>query len=87
VIGNPSGCSPQICVAPAVVEIFENLLDDDLALEIDVLELRRAEQIAQDLHPPLKPPRVKRDLVERVVASRLGVEGAAQLFDRQVQRE
>ena len=77
----------DVHVAPAVVEILEDLLDDDLALEIDVLELGRAEQIAQDLHPPLKLPRVQRDLVERVVASRLGVERAAQLFDGQVQRE
>ncbi len=77
----------DVHVAPAVVEVFENLLDDDLALEIDVLELRRAEQIAEDLHPALKLPRVQRDLIERVVAPGLGVEGAAQLLDRQVQRE
>jgi len=41
----------DVHVAPAIVEVFQNLLDDDLALEIDVLELRRAEQIAEDLHP------------------------------------
>jgi hypothetical protein len=77
----------DVDVAPPIVEVLEDLLDDNLPLEIDVPELRRREEITQDLHPALEVPRIERDLVERIVAPRLGVERAPQLLDRQVQRE
>ncbi len=76
----------DVDVAPAVVEVLEDLFDDDLALELDVAKLRRAEEIAQDLHAALDVPRVERDLIERVVAPGLGVQRAAQLLDRAVER-
>ena len=77
----------DVDVAAAIVEVFQDLLDDDLAFEVDVAERRRREQVAQDVQPARHLLRVQADLVERVVAPGLGVQRAAQLLDRQVQRE
>ena len=83
----PARLVVDVDVAPAIVEVLEDLLDDDLALEIDVAKRGRREQVAQDVEAARHLLRVQRDLVERVVAAGLGVQRAAQLLDRQVERE
>jgi hypothetical protein len=75
----------QVHVAPALIQILGELLQDDLALELDLRQARRAQQLAQDLHPARDRLRLERDLVERVVASGLGVQRAAQLLDGEIQ--
>ena len=72
----------MLTLRPAIVEVLEDLLEDDLAFELDVAERGRREQIAEDLQAARHLPRVQRDLVERVVAAGLGVQRPAELLDR-----
>jgi hypothetical protein len=96
VIGKPSGCFPprqaarlvvDVDVAPAIVEVLQDLLDDDLSFQIDVAKRGRRKQIAKNVEAARHLLRVQRDLVERIVAAGLRVQCSAQLFNREVERE
>ena len=70
-----------------VVEVPADLLDDDLALAVDLgrVERRPADQLAEHGHRPLGLPARDADPVDRGLAVRCRVERAADPFDRLAQ--
>ena len=86
----PKGLARQIVgvdVTTPFVEIVENLLEHDGALQIEVRKARRQEEVAQNVERVPEVARVQRDLIERVVASRLPDEHPAAFLDGAVERE
>ena len=90
-ISRPSGAVPEhrlleqdLGVLGRVVEVAADLLDDDLALAVDlaVVERRPADQLAEDVHRPLGLAARHADPVDGRLAVRRRVERAADALDR-----
>ena len=70
-----------------LVVVFVDLLEHQLALELDVGEPRAGQQLAEHVERRRGQRGVERELEQRVVAAGLGVQRRAQLLDRGVERE
>jgi hypothetical protein len=68
----------------ALVVVLGQLLEDELALQLEVGEQRPREQLAEELDAALQRAGHQRDLEQRVVAAGLGVERAAQRLEGEV---
>jgi hypothetical protein len=68
----------------ALVVVLVELLEDELALELEVGEARAGEQLAEELQSAIDQGRDQGDLEQRVIAAGLGVERAAQRLEGEV---
>jgi hypothetical protein len=81
---DPARDVSAVDLGAALVEVLGQLLEDELALELEVGEQRPPEQLAEQLHADLDQAGHQRHLEQRVVAPGLGVERPAQRLDGEV---
>jgi hypothetical protein len=76
----------DVDVAPLLVHLVENLLEDDLALQLDFLEERTRQHVAQHGERQLEALRMDGRVVVAVIARRDAVQVATDVFHDRVER-
>src|SRR5262249_44132986 len=74
----------DVDVAALRVDLVEDLLEDHLALELDLLEQRPGQHVAEDGERRLDPGRVDRRVIIPVITSSYAVERAAAVLHQRV---
>src|SRR5205823_5787453 len=70
-----------------LVIVLVDLLEDELALELDIGESRTAEELPEQLDRRRHMDRLERELEQRIVAAGLGVQRRAEALDGSIQGE